>query len=648
MPVPGKCENARDMDERAGKLAGNAEAHGGLSLLGVNRFRPFFLTQFLGAFNDNVFRNALIGIIAFQLAGIDARQFGAASWINLAMGLFILPFFLCSAVAGQIADKYDKAGLMRRIKLAEILIMLVGAVAVVSGSVPLLMLAIALTGTQSAFFGPAKYGILPIHLHNTELTAGNALVQAGTMVAILLGTIAGGLLVDIPDIGRRLIAVIIIAVAIMGWLSSRRIPPAPPIGPPISVDFNIVRSTWRTLRHVSASRTILLSVLGVSWFWFVGSVLLAQLPIYVRDELGGGQPVATLLLATFTVGVVAGSLLCERFSGRRVEIGLVPMGALGIAIFAAAFGLSEIPAADVTVTSMLTTWPGLAIVLKLFLLSLSSGLYIVPLYSVVQSRSDPAEVSRVIAFNNVVNALFMVTASVAAILLLQAGFSIPQLILAVTAMHVCVAVFIFFEVPEFAMRLVVWIITHSLYRVRVDGIDHVPDSGPAVLVCNHVSLIDPLVITSACRRPIRFVMYHKIYEIPVLNFLFRVSGAIPIASRREDPELLARAYDEIADTLERGGLVGIFPEGKLTGDGEIGEFKPGIERILERTPVPVVPMALSGLWGTFFTRYGDGKLMSRWPRHWLSLIRLRVGPPVAAEQADIHQLSDVVRSLASR
>jgi len=621
----------------------------GLSMLLRRRFGPYFLTQFLGAFNDNVFRNALIGLLAFQMIPRESAAFGAASWINVAAGLFILPFFLFSAIAGQIADKYDKAVLMRRIKFAEIVIMLFGGFAVVLQSLPLLLLAIFLMGAQSAFFGPAKYGILPMHLRNDELIGGNALVQSGTMLAILLGTIAGGLLIGVPGTGGWIVAVAVVMIAGLGWWASQGIPQAPPLNPALAIDANVFASTWRILRSVADNRTILLSVMGVSWFWFQGSILLAQLPVFVSDVLGNGQRTATLLLATFCVGIAAGSMLCERFSGRRVEIGLVPLGAVGMTIFALRFALIEIPAdlvgADLGVFVGSAT--GRTIVMDLFLLAVSAGLYIVPLYSLIQSRCARAFVSRVIAFNNVVNALFMVAAAITTVLMIRAGLTIEQLILAVTAMHIAVVVYIFYTVPEFAMRLFVWLITHSLYRVRAEGVDNIPDDGAAILACNHVSFVDPLIITAICRRPVRFVMYYKIYQTPLLSGLFKAAKAIPIAGQGEDPELLQAAYDQIATTLEAGGLVGIFPEGQLTSDGEIKEFKTGIERIVERTPAPVIPMALTGLWGTFFSRFGGRPAMSRWPRHWLSLIRLTIGAPVRPETVSADALRSNVQLLAA-
>jgi len=621
------------------------EPRGGLTLLATRRFGPYFVTQLLGAFNDNVFRNALFGIVAFQIAVIADETADSGSLINIAAGLFILPFFLLSALAGQLADKYDKALLIRQLKIAEIAIMLTGGIAIVTGSVPLLLVIVTLMGAQSAFFGPAKYGLLPVHLSVAELTSGNALVQAGTMVAILLGTIAGGLLVDIAGYGRLAVAGLVVVIAVAGWLASRSIPAARPVATDIRIDLNVFRGTWRAIRAATGSRTMLLYVLGISWFWFFGSILIAQLPVYVRDDLHGDQPVATLLLSVFVVGVVAGSILCERFSGRQVEIGLVPIGALGMTVFAVGFAASPWPEAASSVATVLGSPAGRSILLNLFLLALSAGLYIVPLYAAIQSRADTAEVSRIIAFNNIVNALLMVAAAIVAVLLLEAGLTIRQMILTVAAMHVAIVVFIFFEIPEFALRLVFWLITHALYRVRACGLDHIPDRGPAILISNHTSLIDALVITAKCRRPIRFVMYYKIYDAPVLKYLFRMSGAIPIASRKEDPDLLDRAYEEIAATLARGGLVGLFPEGRLTTNGEIGEFRPGIEKMLDRTPVDVIPIALRGLWGTFFTRFEGQPLMRRWPRHWLSVVSIHVGEPVSAAAAELGHLRERVAEL---
>ena len=620
-----------------------AESKGGFHLLGLERFRAFFWTQFLGALNDNVYRNALIGLLTFQAASVAVKD--SYTIINLSVGLFILPFFLLSALAGQLADKYEKSILIQRIKIVEICIMLIGGLALILHSLWLLLLVVFLMGAQSTFFGPVKYGILPQHLRNDELVGGNAMVELGTFSAILIGTIAGGLLIDI-DIGVWAVTAVVLCLGFAGWRTSRAIPPAPPVAPQLKINLNIVSATWQIMATVRNNRTVLLAVMGISWFWFFGSVLLAQLPAYVRDILGGGQSVATMLLAVFTLGIGVGSLICERWSGHRVEIGLVPIGAAGLAAFALHMSLIYVPPEyfDGTFIDFLSQGTSWEVLIDLFGIALSGGLYIVPLYALIQTRAKRNEISRVIAVNNIINALFMVVGAIVTILMFKAGLNIPQLILAITLMHVAVAVFIFYQVPEFVMRLVVWLMLRTLYRVHRSGIDHIPDQGPAVLVCNHVSLVDALIVGAAARRPVRFVMYHKIFEIPFLNYLFRAGRAIPIASAKEDPALLEAAYDEIATALEAGELVGIFPEGQLTTDGRIGEFRHGIERIIERTPTPVVPMALQGLWGSFFSRFG-GEAMRRWPTHWQARVNLLVDAPIEATEATAAALYERVDRL---
>ena len=619
----------------------------GFRLLGVRRFRPFFVTQFLGALNDNVYRNALIGLLTFQAATLAAGELDTYTLINISAGLFILPFFLFSALAGQLADKYEKSILIRRVKIVEIAIMVIGAVALTQRSLTLLLVVVFLMGTQSAFFGPVKYSILPQHLHFDEIVGGNAFVEMGTFIAILVGTIAGGLLIDLQPQGDWIVTIVIIALAVSGYLSSRSVPVATPAAPDLRINWNVFTSTWRILTSVRDNRPVLLSVMGISWFWFFGFLILAQIPAYVRDIIGGDQRETTVMLAVFTLGIGLGSLLCERWSRRRVEIGLVPLGAIGMAIFAIHLSMIDpLPAYVEAVAaggfwSERTSW---TVILDLLGLAVCGGLYIVPLYALIQTRSDIAEVSRVIALNNVVNAMFMVAASVTAILMFNAGLTIPQLFLAVALMHIAIAVFIFSLVPEFFLRLVVWLMTRTLYRISHEGMHHVPDSGPAVIVCNHVSLVDALIIGAASRRPVRFVMYYKIFDTPLVKHLFRIGKAIPIASRKENPELLDRAMDEVARELGAGHVVGIFPEGRLTGDGEIHEFRSGIERIIERTQVPVVPMALRGLWGTFFSRYG-GRAMSRLPRHWMSHIHLIAAAPVSPVEVSATGLCEQVKAL---
>ena len=615
------------------------------TLLRERRFLPFFITQFLGAFNDNVFKNALIILIAFQAAATDPAR--ANTLINLCAGLFVLPFFLFSATAGQLSDKYEKSRYIRWVKLLEITIMLGAAVGFVMGNMPLLIALLFLMGWQSTLFGPAKYSIMPQHLKPEELVGGNAWIEMATNLAILLGTMLGGILIAQQG-GAHWVAGTVVVLAVLGYLSSRAIPIAPPAAPDLKINWNPATETWRILKFTYQNFTVFQSVLGISWFWFLGSVYLAQLPNFTKLTLGGGEHVVTLLLTLFAVGIGIGSLLCERLSGRMVEIGLVPFGSIGLTVFGVdLFFATPAPPAGGELLGMLAflAQPGSwRVVVDVVLIGIFGGIFIVPLYALVQQRSEPSHLSRVIAGNNILNAVFMVAAALIAVAMLDRGLSIPQLLLVMAIFNAAVAVYIFTLVPEFLMRFIVWILVNIGYRLKTRGLEHIPDTGPVVVACNHVSFMDALVVIGCCRRPIRFVMDYQIFKIPVLNFVFRTAGAIPIAPARENPEILERAYDRVARYLEEGEVVGIFPEGRLTEDGEVGSFKTGIERIIQRTPAPVVPMALRGLWGSFFSRR-YGKAMSQFPRRFWSRIELAVGEPVPPEQATSALLREQVVAL---
>ena len=614
------------------------------ALLTQRRFLPFFLTQALGAFNDNVFRNALIGLVTYRIAS-SAEQ--SLLYSNIAAALFILPFFLFSASAGQIAEKFEKGRLIRIIKFAEIVIMALAALGFWLGSLPFLLGVLFLMGTQSAFFGPLKYSLMPQHLRPWELVGGNAWVEAGTFLAILLGTLAGGLLSHLPQ-AELWIAVSIIGLAVLGWLCSLGIPAAPPTAPDLRFNWNAFSEIGRTIGVLRGRPAILNSVLGVSWFWFYGALVLAQLPVYARDVLGGDPTVMTLLLAVFSVGIGVGSLLCERLSGHKIEIGLVPLGALGLTVFGVDlyFAQPEAAAAQGVDAWALLQQPGSwRVLMDLALIGVFGGFYIVPLFALIQSRSPRAEVSRVIAANNILNAAFMVAAALLAIGLFALGLSIPQLLLVTALLNALVAWHIFRLVPEFLMRFLVWLLMSLLYRLRVRGVEQVPDEGAALVVCNHVSFVDALLISASVRRPIRFVMYYRIFNIPVLSWVFRTAKAIPIAAAKEDPELMERAFAEIDAALARGELVGIFPEGQITRSGDINPFRSGVERILAARPVPVVPMALRGMWGSLFSRRDSALHRMRLPRRFRARIELAIDPPLAAAEASAAALQDRVQAL---
>ena len=616
-----------------------------LRLLSTRRFAPFFWTQFFGAFNDNVFKNALMLMIAFQAS--QRLSMASDVVINLAAGLFILPFFLFSATAGQIADKMEKSLLIRRIKIMEIAIMVFAGCAFWISSLAALLGLLFLMGTQSAFFGPVKYSIMPEHLKPEEIVGGNALVEMGTFISILLGTLCGGVLIQMKN-GPAVTGLVLVSVALMGWLASRMIPATSIHAPHLIVRWNLFRETLRTIGYARRERSVFLSILGISWFWLLGAAYLTQLPNFTRTVLAGGESVVTLLLTLFSIGVGVGSLLCERLSDKKVELGLVPLGSIGLSLFGIdLFWACRFPESEglMTLTQFLATSGSVRLMIDFVMIGVFGGLYIVPLFAMVQMRTRPEERARVIAANNIINALFMVLSSLAgAVIIGVAGVSIPVFFLLLALANVAVAVYIYSLVPEFAMRFLVWMITHTMYRFHHRDLDRIPENGPAVLVCNHVSYMDALLIIGACRRPVRFVIYEPIYRIFLLNFIFRAARAIPIASQRTNPVGLKVAFDEISKALEAGEVVCIFPEGQLTQDGHVAGFKPGIERIIRRNPVPVVPMALKGLWGSFFS-HKNGHAMTRLPQRFWSRVELVAGPPVAPAYVAADDLREKVMAL---
>lgn len=611
-----------------------------MSLLKQKRFAPYFLTQFLGAFNDNVFKNALVILLTFKIVSGHS-----AILVNLAAVIFILPFFLFSPLAGQIADKFEKSALIRKIKWVEIGIMSVGVIALYLNSITMLLAVLFMMGTQSTFFGPIKYSILPQHLREDELMSGNALVEAGTFLAILFGTILGGVLASFDQYVLP-VSVAILLFSVLGRLTSQFIPKAQAEQPDLDIDYNLFRSGKSIFSTLASDKAIFYTVFGISWFWFFGATFLTQLPVFSREFLFGSPYVATALMAMFSIGIAIGSWISSKLSRGKVEVGLVPIGALGMTVFGAYLGLIDLPfsSTENTVADLFTKFVYIKTLLALLLLAMSGGLFIVPLYANVQTKTPIEYLSRNIAANNILNALLMVIAGVFAIICFKLGNNIQNLFVIVALLNAVVGLFIFKRVPEFTMQLGAWLLMHSVYRIGKHDLENIPEEGAAVLACNHVSFVDPIVIGAVSPRPMRFVMYHKIYNLPVIHHFFKQAGAIPIAPAKEDPELLERAYDEIAKALENGELVVIFPEGGLTPDGELQELKPGITRILERTPVPVIPMAISGLWGTWFSRH-KGRAMKGWPRDWMKKINVYTGTAIQPINVNLRDLENQIAYL---
>ena len=617
------------------------------ALLRQRRFAPFFWTQFSGAANDNLFKFAFTVMVTYQLQ---------VSWMPPALAglvigaLFILPFLLFSATSGQLTDKYDKTTVIRFVKNLEIAIMLLAAWGFWNENVFVLLACTALMGLHSTLFGPVKFALLPQVLDERELTGGNGMVEMGTFVAILLGNVAGGVIVAIPEVGRHDVAIACVVLALIGRTIAQFIPPAPATDPGLKINWNPVSETWRNLQLAQGNRVVFRSLLGISWMWFFGAVFLSQFPSFAKEVLHGDEQVASLLLVVFSIGIATGSLLCEVLSRRHVEIGLVPLGAIGMSVFAvdlyfASRGLEPpsggVGGAGFTVSQFIGVGAHWHVMVDLGLLSLFAGLYSVPMYALIQLRSQSTHRARIIAANNILNALFMIASSVIAALLLKSGFTIPQIFLFVGLANAVVACYIFLLVPEYLLRFVAWVLTNIAYRFRIKGEESIPVAGPAILVCNHVSFVDAVLLMAASPRPIRFVMDHRIFKVPVLGALFRLAKAIPIAPRAEDPAAYDAAFEAAAQVLREGDLLGIFPEGGITSDGELQEFRGGIMKILERQPVPVIPMALTNLWGSFFSRVEQGGAMVRpFRRGLFNRVGLNVGAPVAPEQvtpALLHQ-----------
>jgi 1-acyl-sn-glycerol-3-phosphate acyltransferase len=563
--------------------------------------------------------------------------------------LFILPFVLFSATSGQLADKLEKSRLIRFVKTLEIAIMAAAGLGFMTTNAALLLGCVFMMGLHSTLFGPVKFAYLPQHLDERELTGGNGMVEMGTFVAILLGSLAGGLLVAIPQVGHTAVAIACFGVALAGRAAAQAVPHSPATDPQLRINWNPFSETWRNLMLARQDIVVFRSLLGISWMWFFGAVFLANFPAFAKTVLHGDPQVASLLLVVFSVGVGVGSLLCEVVSRRHVEIGLVPAGAIGMSVFAIDlyFASRGLPAvAEQALGAFLAQPAHWRVIADLFLLAASAGLYSVPMYALIQLRSQPSHRARIIAANNILNALFMITSSLGAGAMLGAGFSVPEVFLATALLNVLVGAYIFLLVPEYLLRFVAFLLSRLIYRFEVRGDVHLPTSGAAVVVCNHVSYVDALLLMAASPRPLRFIMDHRIFAVPVLGWLFRLAKAIPIAPERDDPRAYAAAFEAADRVLAEGDLLCIFPEGAITRDGTLQPFQGGVMKILKRRPVPVVPVALHNLWGSFFSRIEGGTAMKRPLRRGLfSRVGLVAGPALTPEGLSPEALRQQVAAL---
>lgn len=613
-------------------------------LLFSRRFGPFFLTQFGGAFVDNYYKNALLVFMTLHLSGQALSLYS-----NLAMALFILPFFIFSAWSGLLTDGREKRHLILRIKMLEIGIISVGMLGFWLENVWLMLAVIFLLGLQSTFFGPVKYAMLPERLAESELMLGNGLIEAGTFIAIILGMLLGSYFYE----NAPTVFYLFMAFATLGGFAvASLIPkgeqsahaPLPPFKP--------WRQTLDLLRDMVRQKTIFQCILAISWFWLLGTALMTQIPLLTKEYLAADNSVMIYLLTLFSVGIGAGSLLANVLARGRVEPGLVPFGAFliaaGLFFFICAIpGKGEISRdALISLGGFLQSDGFWGITFAVLLVAVASGIYVVPLYAVIQARAQKGKKAQVIAANNIINALFMVVVSLFSIAVLSIfGRSIGELVGLLLLLHIAVSLYIFKKVPEFIFRLIVLMVTRIGYRVTFEGREHIPKQGAAVLICNHVSYLDAFLLMAACPRPIRFIMYYKIFDIPVLKQVFQLARAIPIAARHESAPIFRQAFIDAENELDKGHIVGIFPEGGLTRDGEVAPFKGGVNLILAKTPVPVIPVAISHMWGSFFSHSKPG--MFRGFRGLRHRVVVRIGAPLPPESG-VETLRDAVLALREK
>ncbi|MBD1564013.1 MFS transporter [Vibrio sp. S12_S33] len=612
------------------------------SLLTQRRFLPYFITQFFGAFNDNIFKNVLLLFVAF--AGANVLPISSNLFINLAAGLFILPFFLFSASAGVLADKYEKSAFIRKVKLAEIGIMCLGAIGFITESYAILLLLLFLMGTQSAFFGPVKYALLPQQLKSEELVPGNALVETGTFLAILLGTLGAGLIASAEN-AKYVAAAAVVVFAIVGYLASRHIPNAPACAPDLKFRWHPIKQTKQTIAIAKSDRIIFQSIMAISWFWFLGAAYLTQFPNFTHHYLNGNESAVSFLLALFSIGIATGSMACDRLSNHRIEVGIIPIGSFGITIFG--YLMAQAVPNNLPIFndfhSFLSYQPLWPLFFYLLMIGVSGGIFIVPLYALMQQQAKVTQRAQVIAALNIYNSLFMVSSAILGIVCLTIlEFSILQLFVILALLNLFVTLYLCLQVPIFLVRFLVWILTHTMYRVNHKNLHHLPEKGGALIVCNHVSYMDALLLSAVCPRLIRFVMEEDYANLPPLRRFLKRAGVIPISASNRSS--IRRAFSEVEQALAEGHIVCIFPEGQLTANGEINDFMRGMDIILKRSPVPVLPMALKGLWGSYFSR-AKGQACCGLPTRFWSRLEIEAGEPVAPLQATTQVMQEKVIQL---
>ncbi len=608
--------------------------HGGFGdLLEKRGFQAFLWTQFLGAFNDNLYK-IIVSMRAVQIAADSGGVY-----LSLALAVFVVPFLLFSGYSGHLADAVSKRTVLISVKVFEVAVMLLGLAVFFSTRIELMLVVLFLMAVHSTVFSPAKYGIVPEMLGDEDLSRANALLEMTTFVAIVIGTSVGSFMFLAWKNEPWKMGLVMVAVAIVGLAVSFRIARVPAAGATAKFQLNPFSEVITGTKHLLADRALWLTVLGISYFWFLGALFQLDLLLFGSEVLHVDELHTGLMVTCLAVGIGMGSMLSGKLSGDKVELGLVPLGSILMAFFSVMLYF----------TRGSYGWS----VAMLGMLGMASGLFIVPLNAYLQQKAEAREKGRLIATNNFYNTIGMLLASATLWLMHDRMHVSPdKLILIFGVATLGTTAYIVSVVPEFLVRFVLWMATHSVFRIRIVGQENLPFRGPALLVANHTSHVDGLLIGASVQRVIRFMVWRPIYEMKALRWFFQLTHAIPVGthSPREILEGIRRAKQE----LTAGEVVCIFAEGAITRTGNLLPFKSGLERIVKGTDVPIIPVHLDRLWGSIFS-FERGKFFWKWPKHIPYPVTVSFGRPLPAtataqevRQAILELGSDAVEARKSR
>lgn len=605
----------------------NASAHAGFGeILQHAGFRAFLWTQFLGAFNDNLYKI----IVSMRAVHVAAATGSGSEYLSLAGAVFVIPYFLFSGYSGHLADTVSKRSVLIGVKIFEVVVMLLGLAVFFATDIRLMLIVLFLMAVHATVFSPAKYGIVPEILPKSDLSRANALLEMSTFVAIVLGTSLGTFLFSVWKNESWKMGVAMTLVAVAGYLVSRRITPTPPSNPTQKFHWNPLSEVIIGTKHLLADRPMWLAVIAISYFWFIGALFQMDILLFGSEVLKVGDLQIGLMVTALAVTIGAGNMLAGRLSGHKVELGLIPIGSFLMSVFCVGLWLVK-------------SSYGWSIVM-LCLLGAASGLFIVPLYAYLQQRSDDHEKGRIIAANNIWNTVGLLLASGVLSLFHDVLHLTPdQLILFFGIVTLAATVYIVRIIPEFLIRFSLWMLTHTMFRIRIVGREHLPLRGPALIVSNHTIHFDGFIIQACMQRFIRFLLWRPYYEQPSANWFWKLAHAIPVTeSRRDIVNSLRIAHKELA----AGHVVAIFAEGGLTRTGNLLPFRRGLEKIVHGLDVPVIPVHIDGLWDSIYS-YSGGKFFGKRPRRLRQPVTITFGAPIPSATATAPAVRQIVSRMAS-